>query len=440
MNALGPWRSLLRERELRERAHAQAVDAAVALREPRSVELAIELMRLQSPLPRTVGWEPLAIGQGWAGLAVACGYLDACRPGEQWDETAHRYITLAAPSIQKPSTSVGLFSGLAGLGFAAHFLSKNGTRYRQLRHAIDDRLCKELEARGAQTEHARAGVPFGLFDLISGWTGVIAYLLERRDEPRLREHLMKLTERLVRLVLEGDERPAWYTPSSLCGDKTLAARYPEGILNCGLAHGIPGPLAVLSLALRDGVVVDGIQEAIGKVAQWLIDHRIEDDSGVSWPSVVPVGGASSDGAGRVAWCYGSPGVARALWLAGQATGEQSWCGLAIAAMEAVFRRPKEARGIFSPTFCHGLAGLLAITLRFAQATESPTLLDGVNALGHELTELHNPAAPLGFRSEDMPGVFVDRPGLLEGAPGVIITLLAASTDVEPTWDRLFMLS
>jgi hypothetical protein len=35
---------------------------------------------------------------------------------------------------------------------------------------------------------------------------------------------------------------------------------------------------------------------------------------------------------------------------------------------------------------------------------------------------------------------VDQPGLLDGAPGVILALLAASTDVEPIWDRLFLLS
>jgi lantibiotic biosynthesis protein len=29
---------------------------------------------------------------------------------------------------------------------------------------------------------------------------------------------------------------------------------------------------------------------------------------------------------------------------------------------------------------------------------------------------------------------------LDGAPGVVLVLLAAATDVEPSWDRLFLLS
>ena len=35
---------------------------------------------------------------------------------------------------------------------------------------------------------------------------------------------------------------------------------------------------------------------------------------------------------------------------------------------------------------------------------------------------------------------IDQPGLLDGAPGVALALLAAATPVEPTWDRLFLLA
>ena len=109
-------------------------------------------------------------------------------------------------------------------------------------------------------------------------------------------------------------------------------------------------------------------------------------------------------------------------------------------MEAVFRRPAGRQSLISPAFCHGLAGLLAICLRFANETGNAVIVDGVNDLGRDLVNRYEAAAPFGYRSEDRPGERVDRPGLLEGAPGVIVALLAASTDVEPRWDRLFLLS
>src|SRR5215204_4002820 len=47
-------------------------------------------------------------------------------------------------------------------------------------------------------------------------------------------------------------------------------------------------------------------------------------------------------------------------------------GIAVDAMQAVYRRPVEARNIDSPTFCHGVAGLLQVTLRSWHATRLPT--------------------------------------------------------------------
>jgi hypothetical protein len=57
-----------------------------------------------------------------------------------------------------------------------------------------------------------------------------------------------------------------------------------------------------------------------------------------------------------------------------------------------------------------------------------------------LEEAWDPQAALGFQAVEPGGVRVDQPGFLEGAPGVALALLAASTDREPTWDRVLLLS
>ncbi|WP_277752743.1 lanthionine synthetase LanC family protein [Streptomyces sp. L2] len=83
---------------------------------------------------------------------------------------------------------------------------------------------------------------------------------------------------------------------------------------------------------------------------------------------------------RSAWCYGAPGVAHALWLAGTALGDHDLHDVATEAMAAVLRRPAHMRFIDSPTFCHGVAGLLQIVLRFAHATRLPFLHDAADHL------------------------------------------------------------
>ncbi len=223
--------------------------------------------------------------------------------------------------------------------------------------------------------------------------------------------------------------------------------YPHGNLNCGLAHGIPGPLAVMALALLHGIGVPGIEGVVDRVVDWLGGHRADDGWGVNWPYAIsltqeglPDRSAVMDGPSRAAWCYGVPGVARALWLAGVARGRPDWRNLAIEAMEAIYRRPVSARQIDSPTFCHGVAGLLQVTLRFANDTALPVFTDAAADLTDQLLSAYEPDSLLGYRNWEPGGTRVDQPGLLDGAPGVLLALLAASNDVEPSWDRAFLLS
>ena len=109
-------------------------------------------------------------------------------------------------------------------------------------------------------------------------------------------------------------------------------------------------------------------------------------------------------------------------------------------MEAVYRRPAETRRIGCPTFCHGVSGLLQVTLRFAHDTGRPAFFEAARTLTERLLELYEPDGLLGYRNVEPGGTGSTNLGLLDGAVGVMLALLAASTDVEPAWDRAFLLS
>jgi hypothetical protein len=127
-----------------------------------------------------------------------------------------------------------------------------------------------------------------------------------------------------------------------------------------------------------------------------------------------------------------------LWLAGDALDSANDRELAIEAMRAVFRRPVSERRIDSPTYCHGVAGLLNITLRFFNDTGC--FANEARELVGQLMSGYRPESLLGFRNLETAGHEMDQPGLLDGAPGVALVLLAAATAAEPVWDRLFLLS
>ena len=420
---------------------------AERVRDRHRVALAIAAAPTQTAFPRAIHWQPLSLAQGDAGIALACAYLDACFPDEGWDRIGHAYLTTAAESAERWAPApAALFGGVAGLAFAGWALSHGTTRYRRLLAAADDALLPQVtEQAGRLTRLTTDGASFGEFDVISGLAGVGAYLLRRRDNPSAAAALEAALRALAVLGADSISPPRWWTPANLLGDEEMTALNPHGNLNCGLAHGIPGPLALMSLALSEGVAVGGLEGAIDQIAEWLLDHRADDAWGVNWPYAVPLTpeGAPDRAAatpGRAAWCYGAPGVARALWLAGVARQRPQWRNLAIEAMEAVYRRPVPVRNIDSPTFCHGVAGLLQITLRFANDTALPAFAEAAVDLVEQLHSAYESDSLLGYRNWEPGGGRVDQPGLLDGAPGVMLTLLAASTNVEPVWDRAFLLA
>ena len=412
--------------------------------DPARVSEAIRAAPSQTGLPRTVHWVPYDVAQGDAGLALACGYLDRCFPAAEWDSVAHGYLASAAQAADGRRLPPGLFSGLAGLGFTTMLLSRNGSRYGRLASTIDEELVTDTHVL-AQTVQARtSGLAVQEFDAIAGLAGISAYLLAGWGSPPRGAALKHALQALMELVgAPGPDTERWFTPPETMFDQDVAASYPHGNLNCGLAHGLPGPMAVMALALAEGFPVPGLREAVERCASWVVSHRSDDRWGLNWPAMVtlPEIDGVADPPCRTAWCYGSPGVARALWLAGSALGDAGLRARAIEAMESVYRRPVPVRDIDSPTFCHGVAGLLQITLRFHHDTRLPLFAEAAAALTDQLLEAYEPdGSLLGFRALEHNGRRVDQAGLLDGAPGVAMVLLAASTGAEPTWDRLFLLA
>lgn len=421
-----------------------AVDVASRLADPGTLTAAIDAARSQTTLPRGVQWRDQTVAAGYAGTALLFAAVDVCRPAQGWDRAGHRHLAVACDAaMAAPSLDSSLFGGLAGVGYAAVHLAAGRERYTRLLTSLDGVLLPSVRRAAARLD-ALEGCRVGAFDLISGLTGVGVYLLARQGDPDADATLRLVLGALTRLLSNEDEPRRWHTPAGLVAGP-MGEAYPHGNHNCGMAHGLPGPLALLSIAASQDVRVDGIDAAIDTAARWLVEHRLELPSGPDWSNAVGLPGPDGEAAepavpGRAAWCYGAPGVARALWLAGTVLPDSGYRDLAVRAMRAALARPPDRRALTSPTFCHGLAGLVQIASRFARDTGSPELAARVDGLVAELLGAYEPETLLGFRNVEPGGVRVDQPGLLDGAPGIALTLLTADANGEPTWDRLFLLS
>lgn len=182
----------------------------------------------------------------------------------------------------------------------------------------------------------------------------------------------------------------------------------DGYADCGLAHGAAGPLAVLSLlAGRSAAAAEIARPAVARLAGWLLDVAHRDEWGTSWPAGV-AGDERYPSPRRASWCYAVPGIARALWPAGEALDEPAYRP---AAQEAMDELPaaREAWGLDGLGVCHGLAGLMLLTASFAP----------VEALFDDL------CAAYGSRP-------VEDSGLLSGAAGIALALLAVTHGTPST--------
>src|ERR1700677_283470 len=158
------------------RALETAQDLAWRLAVPSLVERAAEHSRRDSAHPRATNWRPCTVAQGYAGLALLCAQLDKCFPNEGWDGVGREHLASAARDAEKHKLlPLGLFSGLAGVAFAAWEMSREGSRYGRLLHTLDEALLARA-TRAARYLRGAAVVSVSQFDVISGLSGVGAYL------------------------------------------------------------------------------------------------------------------------------------------------------------------------------------------------------------------------------------------------------------------------
>jgi hypothetical protein len=355
------------------------------------------------------------------------------------------YIVRAARAFETDTSGrvfLGLCGGLAGLCFATYTLSHNGTRYQRLLDTLDRFLVERVLESLQPPETLLEGVGFIDYDMVSGPAGIGAYLLLRQDVPGADAALSKILDRFLFLSESQDnERLRFFIPPERLPTERHRVQHPHGAIDCGLAHGVPGPLAFLALASLSGIEYPHLQESIWRLAQWIVAQQCSDTWGINWPAAIGPGEREPvPFLNRASWCYGSPGIARSLWLAGRALQNAHLQDIAIQAMETVGRRPVEAQGLISPILCHGVAGLLQVTLRFAQDTNRPHFMEMASAQVQQLLGLFKATSLVGFQDVDPDGNLVNDPGLLEGAGGVLLSLLATLTDTELTWDRLLLLS
>ncbi|MEU1980473.1 lanthionine synthetase C family protein [Nocardia sp. NPDC019395] len=419
-------------------------------------QVAYRLAQLADPdlsLPRPRPHEAAGLASGYSGCALALLYAGQVLNAPDLTESARALLKQAADTtvvhaIHQP----GLHNGLCGFtAVLAEFAGQEPRYLPTLR-----RLADQLGTKLLETTRSRPGdgLPFTAYDLISGAAGQLATtvrLLTMMDSPpesmsnaaeHLADYLMQITD------IDEHGRPGWLiTPDRYpIGFSWYGERSPHGMYNLGLAHGLPGILAALCTAARAGIGGTPVAERVRELALWLSEHTCETATGPAWPTAFNARPGDRtleydphSRPARTAWCYGAPGVTAALFSAAAVADLPQVTEVATAALRNVRHTNSHDRNVFSVTLCHGRAGIAASAHRAYRMTG----IEEFSRMRDEELEVAishaDPTRPFIFADEPQHGEYIDDPGFLTGAAGVLLSLLSPLDPKRTAWDALLFL-
>lgn len=398
---------------------------------------AVEAIALDLRSAADPGAVDFSLASGTTGQALFFSYLDRARPDEGHDDTALDLLERSIDRVGRGWARPTLFSGFCGVGWAIE----------HLRHLLLD---ADSDDPGGEVPTAvltllRDRAPWQRScDLISGLVGLGVYACERGGRSGGRECFAAVVDRLAERAERGRQGITWFTPPDELPEETRCS-FPTGYYNLGVAHGVPGMIAFLAAAAREGVREAEARGLCDGAFDWLTAHRLPSSALSLYSFHVPADGSPARRASRLAWCYGDLGIAAALLAAARSLERPDWEAEALAAGRRAASRVDPACGVMDAGLCHGAAGIAHLFHRLAGATGEAGFFEAARRWFRDVLARRRPGEGVGgFLVYDAEGpgdgCRLAEPGFLEGAAGVGLALLAALSPVAPDWDRLLLAS
>ena len=378
--------------DVAERARAAVADIAAALLDPATFDT-------------DPGLHAPDVGRGAAGVAV---FLHAYGDSEG----ALSYLDSALERAADDPPSALLYVGTVGVGWALEVVEGHDDETNDVDGLVDRAL----------------GVAWPSADLIRGITGAGVYLAERRRP------LAAAVATLASCATETPQGTTWFVePATLLPDRR--EMFPEGYFDVGMAHGQAGMVTFLAHALAAGE--ETARPLLESSVAWLLAQRLPEGG---YPHIVADGRDPKPG--RLAWCYGDPGVAVGLLAAGRALNDTPTMDEAVALALLCAGRTGDPSVVDAP-LCHGAAGLAHVFNRLHQQTGEERLATAARYWAEDALARRVPGRPVaGFGSvrPDENDVMTYEPlgGFLEGAAGIGLALLSATSADLPDWDAVLL--
>ena len=335
------------------------------------------------------------------------------------------------------NNKLGLFCGLGDFGVALSSINRSTGLYSNLLNSINTTISMGLIQEAESLNHKIKNHSLSAmdYDCILGITGTLRYLL-MFDTKMYNEAIIDAIESLITLsgqsYRDGILLPNFHVKNENVLPLEDRGKFPTGMINFGMAHGMAAALSVLSISKKMGISLKGQEKAIKQICDIYMQSYAEmPDGRVYWPSsltgddYIHLSNLSSVVHLRLSWCYGAVAILHSLYLAAQALENQELVFWTLEKAKIFSKTSLEYTQLSSPTICHGYAGLLLTFEAFYRDTNDNVFSNMIETLQSKLLALYSPLHKYGFLDVDrVNGKLKKTEGVnfLTGTSGVILAL------------------
>lgn len=310
---------------------------------------------------------------------------------------------------------MGSHKGIGNIAFSLRILNEKGIKLTQFQKYFDD-LIAEYYDSNISLYYEKQTAPI-LYDTIYGLSGLLNYYLDnRKDQKCTIEGLMKY---LIFLTGKNESGIINYFIMEL---PPYVINESENMpyLDFGMAHGILGPLIVMSKAKNQGFYTDGIDEAIQILLNLYKEYTVQVENKIlKFPVQLGMKEYEEKTAKRLSfncgWCYGNGSIALGLMRTAQYCGSSDEYEYYKEALLKILSAPIEQQGLDEPIICHGYASVLMLQMSAYFQTNDIHFLETLDKNVYVTLKCHeNYWEKMEYRTEY---------SMLEGANGVMLALL-----------------
>lgn len=323
-------------------------------------------------------------------------------------------IDRAATYLKNP-TSDTICDGTTGVCWLLRLLAKEGiVDVDDIDEVLEDIDKLNVAFLGRELE-------IGNIDYLHGAIGMAHYLLYFGIE---KESVAEAVVRTLKASAEEDSsgRIRWKKATYTGGSER------ENVYNLGLSHGMAAIVYLLAEIYETTNNEEALRLLKGSVKYF---SEIFDKNSMlpysfpSWIPIEPVDPSKIRPGGRLAWCYGDVGVSFGLLKAARVLKDDSLYAMAIKTLEKTL---DYGTPIMDWCFCHGAAGLYYMYKKVYSYTGLPRFEAAAKACKKRLYEMQADI----LQSDSL--------GVLQGIPGVILSLLDRDNQTPDSWDAVILLN